>query len=135
MSHGGATPVVSAISMTGDLIAYFRSVKGFPKEHRQFLRELSSLQALLDEIQFFQDDEPSEKWCQGFQATVVNSGILENYNEAITALNEKAKPKGGMQRGIQKMGWSFTKEEIGNTLEKLERLKTVIQAALAADNM
>jgi hypothetical protein len=135
MSHGAGNSIISAISLTSQLIDYFRTIKHFPKEHRQFHREITALQALLDDVRFLQDDEPSKTWLHGFKSAVVDSGILDNYQEAVQHLLKKTNSESGVKGGMQKLNWTFTKDDIQDTLEKIERLKSVIQLALQADNM
>ncbi|KAH0534081.1 hypothetical protein FGG08_007315 [Glutinoglossum americanum] len=133
---GLAASIVQLINATTKAIKYLNDVKEAPKDRARLAREATSLLALLIDLRYrVEEAESTDPWFAGVCSLGVEGGPLEQFKKAIEELAEKLKPEGGMRKFGKALLWTLDKNEIGNTLSRIERLKTLVGFALQKDHL
>lgn len=125
-----ATSVLTVLELTGILVKYINDVRNAPKERAQIAQEVSNVYALLTTLRFRAEDvQNNDPWFNQVQLLAVKNGPLDQYKSTLEQLLVKVESASK----IKDLLWKFNKTEIKEALEKIERLKSLINLALAND--
>ncbi|KAH0541723.1 hypothetical protein FGG08_003815 [Glutinoglossum americanum] len=131
-----AASIVQLIDATTKVIKYLNDVKDAPKDRARLARETTSLLALLTDLRYkVEEANPTDPWFNGVFSLGVEGGPLEQFDETIKELVKKLKPGTGIKKFNKILLWTLDKNEISETLTKIERLKTLVGLALQNDQL
>ena len=135
---GASASVLQLIGVAGKAIKYINDIKNAPRERFRLAQELSSLYGILIELES-RVDEPNtsgdDKWLRGLQSLTVKFGPIEQLGAALSLIVDKVKPTSKIRTAGRALIWPFTKKEIEETLEQIERQKSTISFALQGDQI
>ncbi|KAN0073009.1 hypothetical protein V8E54_009123 [Elaphomyces granulatus] len=132
---GFATSTVQLIGALTTVFIYFNDVKNAPKERATLARETTSLLALLTDLRFrLEETKLTDPWFTNIRSLGVENGPLDQFKGALEDLVRKFKPRSGIGRIGWTLRWTLDKNEINDTLLKIERLKTLVSLALQNDH-
>jgi hypothetical protein len=124
------------LQLTKGVVKYAKQTKDAPRERAEVLREASSLVGLLGTLKDLLDEgDPQDPWLRATSGLALPDGPLEQYKLALERLAPKIIPSHGLQKVSQVLTWMFSKEEVGELLSKMERVKTLVGIALEMDHM
>jgi uncharacterized phage infection (PIP) family protein YhgE len=122
--------IVSAINLTKQIRDYLQAVKDADDDRLNLFAEISELRALLNILHQGVSDQTDK-------SGLVQTGIQPALNQCLSALriiDSKLKvPQHGSSRLdklVKKLEWPFHRDEIQETLKKIERLKSLISLSL-----
>lgn len=128
---------VIAILQLGDKVtSYFRDVRNADKEQKEVQLELYSLNILLTSLRYrVEEARADEPWFQRVKLLGTKDGELDQFIKALRKIEEKIDRPAKRDIYRQALLWKFTIAELKNILERIERLKSLIQLALADDQL
>ena len=130
---GAAASILTIIEATAFMQKFLRGLKSARKEIKQLERELAILYALLlllKNLRYYGDT--SKSILSAIPVLEIENGALAEYAAALAKLQEKAVAPRGPGLAII---WFFSKEEVKDMLEKLERVKSAISVMLNVDQL
>jgi hypothetical protein len=128
--------IIAIIQLSTKVLAYLNDVKGASKERAQCTIEISNLQSLLFTLRFRLEEEGSEKpWHTAVQALALKNGPLDQFKQALELLQTKMTEGSRLKKAAESLVWKFVKSEIASILDRIERLKILVQIALQMDHL
>jgi hypothetical protein len=124
------------IDSIASAIKYLRAVKNAPKERANLAREMSHLSPLLTDLRYRVDEANSaDPWFAAVRSLGAVGGPLDQFKDNVEKLERKLKPENGLNKISYALIWSFEKKEVNESLQFIERLKTLINLALQQDHL
>ena len=133
---GAGASVLQLIGVAGKALKYLGDIKNAPRERLRLTQELDSLYGILIELESREDEAKASgdnKWLRGFQSLTVKFGPIEQLRTALESIVDKLKPTPKFQKIGKTLIWPFTKREIEEILNQVERQKSTISFALQGD--
>ena len=123
--------IIAVLQLTTNVISYINDVKNAPKELSQFAIEASSLYALLTQLKYRVDDsKSSDAWFASVRAMGASNGPFDQYKMTLEKLQRKLTKKHGGT-----LLWPFIKDEIVDSVSRIERMKSLVNIALELDHL
>ena len=128
--------IIAILQLTSTLSGYINDVRKTTKEQEQVAVEASNLFSLLTSLRFrvkrARSDDP---WFNQVKLLAVENGPLDQFKVILEKLVERISLSSTRKRDQIKsaLTWTFTKSEVDTALERMERLKSLIQCALTQD--
>lgn len=115
---------------------YISDVRDAPKERSHCEVEISNLSALLRHLRdHVQTGDLSQPWYTAVAELAAPKGKLDQFKQALEALQNKITDGGRLKIVGEALVWKFKKEEIVSILDRIERLKTLVEVALQMDHL
>ena len=128
--------IIAILQLTSKVISCLDDVKDAPKERAQCAIEASNIYNLLTTLRYRLEERASnEPWYAEIQKLGEKNSVLDQYKLALEQLQAKTINKKGIAKASQSILWRFIKEEVMGLLEQMERLKSLVQIALAMDHL
>lgn len=128
--------VIAILQITGKVIGYLHDVKDAPKECRQCTIEASNIQNLLTNLRYhLEDATSSEPWYTTTRALNIENGPLDQYKQALEQLLSRVACQDGVGKFKQRLLWKFSKAEVEDIQQRMERLKRLVSVALELDHL
>jgi hypothetical protein len=119
--------IASAINLTTQICNYIRAVKDADDERSNLSTEITELRALLNILHQGVSD-------QTHRSGLVQTGIqpaLEQCLSALRIIDSKLQHGSSrLDKLVKKLEWPFGRDEIQETLKKVERLKSLISLSV-----
>ena len=126
--------IVAVLQITGKLLSYLNDVRNSTKDQAQLAVEASNIYGLLASLRFrVEQSNPHDPWFSAVRNLGTENGPLDQAKEALERLVTKAEPCQGIQRLGKQLMWKFEKSEMRDILDKIERIKTLVNIALTDD--
>ena len=126
--------IVAMLQITGKLLSYLNDVRNTTKDQAQLAVEASNIYGLLASLRFrVEQSNAHDPWFSAVHNLGTENGPLDQAREALERLVSKAEPCQGIQRLGKQLMWKFEKSEMRDILDKIERIKTLVNIALTDD--
>jgi uncharacterized protein YgfB (UPF0149 family) len=128
--------VIAVLQLSGKVVGYLTDVKDASKERAQCAVEASNLHSLLLNLRFRLEGGNAEtSWNTAVRALAVENGPLDQFKQALELLQNKMTDGGRLKKAGEALLWKFKKEEVGSILDRMERLKSMVEIALQMDHL
>ncbi len=128
------TSIIAVLQLTGKLLSYWNDVRNATKDQAQLAVELSNIYSLLLSLRFrVEQSNPQDPWFVAVRDLGTENGPLDQVKEALERLASKTEPSHGLKKIGKSIIWKFEKSEMGVILDRVERIKTLINIALTGD--
>ncbi len=128
--------IVAILQLSSTVLGFLKDVKNASKDRDQCAGEVQNLRGLLatlgDRLQENNFDTP---WYTAVQDLAIENGPLEQFKQALEALQKKITAGGKVGKAGNALIWNFRKEEVASILGRMERLKSSIGVALQMDHL
>lgn len=122
--------IITVLELTGILTRYVNAVRHAPKERASLGREASNIYALLTSLRFrVEDARGSDPWFNQIKLLAADNGPLDQFKSILERLVGRLEATNKLS-GIR---WKFNKVEVEEALGQIERLKSLVNLALAND--
>jgi hypothetical protein len=133
-----AASIITLVQFSTKVLAYLNDVKDAPQGCTQCAIEISNLLSLLYRLRdHVERADPTQSWYTAIQALALDNGPLDQFKQALETLQSKLTDGGGGK--LKKVGdalvWKFKKEEVASILDRIERLKSLVEIALQMDHL
>ncbi|KAJ4378694.1 hypothetical protein N0V86_005565 [Didymella sp. IMI 355093] len=127
--------IIAILQLSTKVLAYLNDVKDASKDRAQCEIELSNLYSLLVNLRCrLGEGGANQPWYRAVRALAVQEGPLDQFKQALEALQAKTTDGGRLKKAGEALLWKFRKEEVANILARIERLKGLVGVALEMDH-
>ncbi|KAH7156643.1 hypothetical protein EDB81DRAFT_867642 [Dactylonectria macrodidyma] len=126
--------IVAVLQLTGTVVTYLNDVKEASKDRNQILLEISNTRGLLLSLKDLAE-RPSfdHTWDTALSKLAIPNGPLGQFKSALDQLARKMAPVTRTRTVGRALCWPFQKREVEETLQTIERLKSLIMLGLQRD--
>ena len=133
---GLTASIIQIITATAQTIQFLNDVQDAPKDRAKIVKEAANLLGLLTSLQYrMEEANLKDAWYGRLLSLGGDGGPLDQYKHALETLAGRLKPKSGTKEFQRRLIWTLDKKHIKETLDEIERLKTLIVLALQEDNL
>ena len=126
--------IIAVLQLTGKLLSYLNDVRNATKDQAQLAVEASSIYSLLISLRFrVEQSNAHDPWFTAVRNLGTENGPLDRVREALERMVSKAEPRQGIKGLGKQLMWKFEKSEMGDILDSIERIKTLVNIALTGD--
>ena len=126
--------IIAVLQLTATLTSYLNNVRNATAEQAKVAVEASNLYSLLTSLRFRVDTAQStDPWFQQVQKLGFKDGPLDQLKDTLATMVERISPLGKRDQIKSILMWKFTKSEVDEALQRIERLKSLINCALIND--
>jgi len=116
------------------LIGYINDVKNATSDQKKVAIEASNLSNLLINLRFRVDEaRPDDPWLNQVKLLGTENGPLDQFKHILEKIVGQIPSSKMRDRVKTALTWKFTKSEIEDALQRMERLKSLIHCALTND--
>jgi hypothetical protein len=133
---GFAASLVSLVQLTSDIVSYLKDVKDAHEHRLTIYEELIGLRVLLAPLEKrVRRSHAEDPWLSSVCALGAHNGLLEQLRNDLLQLLHKLRPVEGAKKVQKMIAWKFTKKDVNNTLNRIERIKMCVELALQNDHL
>lgn len=126
--------IAAVLQLTGTVLSYLNDVNNASKDRAKIAIEASIVYSLFTALKYrLEEADPTDPWYRGVRSLGVDDGPLDQFKTALELLASKLAPGNNFKKFGRTLMWTFTKQEVADILSKIERLKTLVNLALAND--
>ncbi|KAF1935174.1 hypothetical protein EJ02DRAFT_416166, partial [Clathrospora elynae] len=130
-----AASIIAVLQLSAKVLAYLNDVKDASKERAKCAVEASNLHSLLLNLRFrLEEGIANTPWYTAIRALAVDNGPLDQFKQALETLQTRMTDGGRLKKASEALMWKFKKEEIAGILDRIERLKSLVEIALQMDH-
>ncbi|KAH8727407.1 ankyrin repeat domain-containing protein [Phaeosphaeriaceae sp. PMI808] len=127
--------IIAILQLSSKVVGYLTNVKDASRERATCAVEVSNLHSLLLNLRFnLEEGNANTPWHTAIRALAVENGPLDQFKQALEALQTKMTDRGRLRKAEDILIWKFQKEEVDGILSRIERLKTLVEIALQRDH-
>lgn len=126
--------IIATLQLTATLTGYLNDVRSATKEQKKVAVEAGNLYSLLMSLRFrVEEARSSDPWFNQVRLLGSEHGPLDQFKDDLEKMVEHL--SSSRRRNMVKCAlmWKFTKLEVEHALKRMERLKSLVQCALAED--
>lgn len=129
-----AASIIAVLQLASTLTGYFNDVRNATAEQAKVAVETSNLLGLLTSMRFrveaARSDDP---WFNQVKLLGIKNGPLDQLRDTLEKIVEKTSSSRKRDKLQSAILWKFTKSEVDDALNRMERLKSLITCALTND--
>ncbi|KAF1939264.1 hypothetical protein EJ02DRAFT_446309 [Clathrospora elynae] len=130
-----AASIIAVLQLSAKVLAYLNDVKDASKDRAKCAVEASNLHSLLLSLRFrLEEGTTNTPWYTAIRALAVDNGPLDQFKQALETLQNRMTNGGRLKKASEALIWKFKKEEIAGILDRIERLKLLVEIALQMDH-
>lgn len=126
--------IIAILQLTTTLTGYINDVRHATTEQAKVAVEASHLYGLLTSLRFrmeaVRSDDP---WFNQVKMLGIHDGPLDQFKDVLETMVRQISVSRKRDQIKSALTWKFTKSEVENALKRIERLKSLINCALAED--
>ena len=126
--------IIAVLQLTTALTSYIHGVRHATAEQAQVAVEATTLCSLLASLRYrveaVRSDDP---WFNQVKMLGLHNGPLDQFKDVLERMVEQISPSRKRDQIKSALMWKFTKSEVEDALERMERLKSFISCALTGD--
>jgi hypothetical protein len=128
--------IIAVLQLSAKVLGYLNDVKDASKDRAKCAVEASNVHSLLFILRFrLEEGTAGAPWYTAVRALGVENGPLDQFKQALEALQTTMTDRGRLQQAGKALVWKFKKEEIASILVRIERLKALVGIALQMDHL
>ncbi|KAF2679335.1 hypothetical protein K458DRAFT_347022, partial [Lentithecium fluviatile CBS 122367] len=130
-----AASIITVLQLSAKVLAYLSDVKDAPKDRTHCEAEISNIRNLLCNLRdHVQKGDPNQPWYTTVGALAAPNEPLDQFRQALEELQSKMTDRGRLKKAGEALVWRFKKEDVASILDRIERLKTLVEIALQMDH-
>ncbi|KAF2452249.1 hypothetical protein BDY21DRAFT_259478, partial [Lineolata rhizophorae] len=128
--------IITILQLSSKVFGYLNNVKDASKERAKCAVEVSNLQTLLLKLRFHLEEGSADTpWYTAISDLAIENGPLNQFKQALETLRNNMTDGRRLKKTGEALVWKFKKEEIASILDRIERLKTLVEIALQMDHL
>ena len=127
--------IIAILQLSSKVLGYLNDIKDAPKDCRRFTIDASNIYSLLTSLRFRLEEGSDQPWHTAVRNLGIENGPLDQFKQALEQIQAKIVSEGKLKKAADALMWKFRKEEVRSLLDKMERLKTLVQVALEMDHL
>lgn len=126
--------IVAVLQLTSTLTGYINDVRHATAEQAKVAVEASNLYNLLTSLRFrVEAAQVNDLWFAEVRKLGEHNGPLAQFKVILERMIEQISSSRKRDQVKSALMWRFTKSEVGTALERMERLKSLVNCALTGD--
>jgi hypothetical protein len=126
--------IIAILELTTTLMGYINDVRRATREQAKVAVEASNLYSLLINLRFrVEESRSNDPWFTQVKLLGRENGPLDQFKDVLEKMVEQISSSRKRDQVKSALTWKFTKSEVDNALQRMERLKSLIQCALTED--
>ena len=126
--------IIAILQLTSTLTNYINNVRKATAEQAKVAVEASNLFSLLTSMRFrVEGTRSDDPWFNQVKMLGTNNGPLDQLRETLEEMVETISSSRKRDQIKSALMWKFTKSQVDEMLQRMERLKSLITCALAND--
>lgn len=126
--------IIAVLQVTGKLLSYLNDIRNATKDQTQLTVEAYNICSLLASLRVrVEHSDAHDAWFTAVRSLGTKNGPLDQVREALERLVSKVEPFQGLKGLGRQLMWKFEKSEMGDILDKIERIKPLVNIALTGD--
>ena len=126
--------IIAILQLTSTLTNYINNVRKATAEQAKVAVEASNLFSLLTSMRFrVEGTRSDDPWFNQVKMLGTNNGPLDQLRETLEEMVERISSSRKRDQIKSALMWKFTKSQVDEALQRMERLKSLITCALAND--
>ncbi|KAF2711109.1 hypothetical protein K504DRAFT_475959 [Pleomassaria siparia CBS 279.74] len=127
--------IIAVLQLSAKVLTYLNDVNAASKDRAKCAVEASNLHSLLFSLRFrLEEGTADTPWYTAIRDLAVEKGPLDQFKQALETLQDGMTDGGLLEKACKTLTWKFKKEEIAGILNRIERLKSLIEIALQMDH-
>lgn len=126
--------IIAILQLTTTLTGYINDVRHATAEQAKVAVEASNLYSLLTSLRFrveaARSDDP---WFKQVKMLGIHGGPLDQFKDVLEKMTRQISSSRKRDQIKLALTWKFTRSEVDDALERMERLKSLINCALTGD--
>lgn len=126
--------IIAILQLTTTLTGYINDVRHATAEQAKVAVEASNLYSLLTSLRFrveaARSDDP---WFKQVKMLGIHGGPLDQFKDVLEKMVRQISSSRKRDQIKLALTWKFTRSEVDDALERMERLKSLINCALTGD--
>ena len=128
--------IIAVLQLTSTLTSYINEARNATAEQAKVAVEASNFYSLLTTLRFRVEEARSDgPWFNQVRLLGIENGPLDQLKEILKTMVHKLQSSRKRDQIKSVFLWKFTKTEVEDMLARMERLKSLINCALANDLM
>lgn len=128
--------IIAVLQLTTALTTYLNNIHHATAEQKKITVEACNLYSLLTTLRFrVEDARTDDPWFDQVKLLNVANGPLDQFKQVLDRIMERISPSGKKERIKSALVWQWTKSDIDEALQQMERLKTLVNIALTNDHL
>ena len=128
--------IIAVLQLSAKVLGYLNDVKDASKDRAKCAVEAANLHSLLINLRFrLEEARADAPWFTAVRALGIENGPLDQFKQALEALQTKITDGGRLKKAGKALVWKFKKEELAGILVQIERLKALVGIALQIDHL
>ncbi len=128
--------IIAVLQLTTALTTYLNEVRHATAEQKKVAVEASNLYSLLTTLRFrVEDARTDDAWFSQVKSLDVPNGPLDQFKHILEKMVGQITMSGRRNQVKSALTWRWTKAEIEEALQQIERLKTLVSIALTNDTL
>jgi hypothetical protein len=128
--------IITILQLTGCVVKYLSDLRDASTACNRILVEISSIAGFLSTLKRLVDEaESGEVWLATVASLNEPNGPLAQFESALTRVRTRLEPVVGLRRAGRAIVWPFSKGEVTDILNTIERQKTIFILAMEDDHM
>ena len=126
--------IIAILELTATLTSYLNGVNNATKEQAHVTVEAGNLHTLLTGLRFrMEAARSSDPWFNQVKLLGRPNGPLDQFKEVLEKMVGHMPGSTKRDQVKSALMWKFTKTQVEDALQRMERLKTLVQCALTGD--
>lgn len=126
--------IIAILQLTSTLTNYINNVRKATAEQAKVAVEASNLFSLLTSMRFrVEGTRSDDPWFNQVKMLGTYNGPLDQLRETLEEMVERISSSRKRDQIKSALMWKFTKSQVDEMLQRMERLKSLITCALAND--
>ena len=126
--------IVAVLQLTSTLTGYINDVRHATAEQAKLAVEASNLYNLLTSLRFrVETAQVDDSWFGQVRMLGMHNGPLAQFKDILESMVAQVSSSRKRDQIKSALMWKFTKSEVENALERMERLKSFVNCALTGD--
>ncbi|KAH9864036.1 hypothetical protein J1614_009969 [Plenodomus biglobosus] len=128
--------ITAVLQLSAKVLGYLNDVEDTSKDHAKCAVETSNVHCLLLELRarlqgiLLVEQHPYALWYTALRALGVENGPLDQFKQALEALQTIITDGDGLKQASKALMWRFKKEEVVGILQRIESFKKLVEIAL-----
>jgi hypothetical protein len=128
--------IIAILQLTSTLTNYINNVRKATAEQAKVAVEASNLFSLLTSMRFrVEGTRSDDPWFNQVKMLGTYNGPLDQLRETLEEMVETISSSRKRDQIKSALMWKFTKSQVDEMLQRMERLKSLITCALANDSL
>lgn len=129
--------IIAVVQLTASVTSYLIGVHNAASDQRKLALETTSLSGLLMSLKHrLEESQTDDAWFHEVKLLDAPNGPLQQFKDLLERIAEQTSASQAPKlrdRVKSALKWSFTKDDVEETLRHIERLKSCINLALSND--